>query len=117
MLDEFTPEIMQATRNIKYAPGTDLKNLWYFYTNPVTSSLRLSAWWDTDGTASLRNKPTIMGSWYANEWWKTNDRECSVGGERAKMYLCDMVPETTLGSVYFETPSKFGHGERVCGEL
>jgi hypothetical protein len=68
--DQFTPEIMQATRDITFADvGRRFKFTWL---EPTTVSGRGQNWLDVDGTVSGLNEPTIIGSGLveAGLWWK-----------------------------------------------
>jgi hypothetical protein len=72
--DRFAPQMLQATRQIKYENcGRRFHFTWPGRKNGMRSSLaeRLINWYDADGTASGRKGPTIMGAITAddNGWW------------------------------------------------
>lgn len=75
--DQFTPEIMQATRDITYEDCGRRFKLADFTTppnDPSTVSGRIQNWYDADGSASGLNEPTIIGSGLADagHWWKVD---------------------------------------------
>jgi hypothetical protein len=75
--DQFTPEIMQATRDITYVDCGRRFKLADFTTppnDPSTVSGRIQNWYDADGSASGLNEPTIIGSGLADagHWWKVD---------------------------------------------
>eukprot|EP00474_Spongospora_subterranea_P005425 CRZ05883.1 hypothetical protein [Spongospora subterranea] len=93
--DQFVPEIMQATTAIRYE-NCDQTNLWRLETRTSnTVSGRLQNWVDIDGSASQRRVPTMMGSTWANDWWKTND-QCSRAPLDMDMWLCDLEPVASI---------------------
>merc|ERR1712176_969594 len=75
--DQFTPEIMQATRSITYENcGRRFKLQDFKDQNSITSvSGRNQNWLDVDGTASGLNEPVIIGSGLtdAGHWWHVDD--------------------------------------------
>jgi len=74
--DQFTPELMQATRGITYEDCGRRFKLADFANNNTTSSVsgRAQNWVDTDGSASGMNEPTIIASGLddAGKWWKVD---------------------------------------------
>jgi hypothetical protein len=67
--DEFTPEVMQATKDIKFENcGRRFR-----FSNEALDSVsgRGQNWWDSDGTVSGLGKPTLIGSglWSVRNWW------------------------------------------------
>jgi hypothetical protein len=120
--DWFVPEVMQATRNIKYE-NCNMDNLWRYDTRTAnTVAGRLTNWIDEDGTASGRTGgPHIIGSTWANDWWNLGNDICSRSPGRTDMWICRAKvgtrPLTTVGSVFLETNpnmhSKVGY--EICG--
>ncbi|KAJ3276777.1 Fibrocystin-L [Terramyces sp. JEL0728] len=89
--DQYVPEQMQATANIKYQIY-DRTKLWRFgQTAHQTISGRLQNWKDTDGSASLKTVPQKMGSAWANKWWLLNPNECSMPSTQMNMWLCNSI--------------------------
>jgi hypothetical protein len=85
--DRFVPQMLQATKRIKYEScGRHFHFSWPGRNNGMRSSLaeRLINWYDADGTASDRPGATIMGAITAdnNGWWNMalGDRTMSVSG-------------------------------------
>ena len=115
--DQFVPEFMQATRNILYqnvTPGLR----WNFRTRPSQLSVsgRLSNWLDVDGSVCGRNGRTLMGSTWANNWWKL-DGNCSRSVGKEDMWLCDAGGIREAGSIVLrhnETLTK-QVGTTICG--
>ena len=74
--DQFTPEIMQATREITYEDCGRRFKLVDFADNNSPSSVsgRAQNWLDTDGSASGTNENTIIASGLvdAGLWWKVD---------------------------------------------
>jgi hypothetical protein len=67
--DQFTPEVMQGTRDIKFENcGRRFK---FTKDTLETVSGRGQCWLDADGSASGLNEPTIIGSGLAlaKDWW------------------------------------------------
>ena len=68
--DEFNPELMQATRNLKFEEvGRKFK---YSLTDIETNSGRNQNWFDVDGSVSGFGEPTLIGSGFASAglWWR-----------------------------------------------
>lgn len=115
--DEFVPEFMQATKNIRYEGINTATAIGLTVTNRNTWSGRLQNWWDTDGSATMRpGRPTIMGSLFGGDWWKLDDA-C----ERAPswyMWLCDKTPSRSVGSFlmnYDTIQAQVGSSGTICG--
>lgn len=74
--DQFTPELMQATRDISFEECGRRFRLYDYredYKNvPSTVSTRGQNWMDVDGSVSGLNEPTMIGSGSpdAGMWWK-----------------------------------------------
>jgi hypothetical protein len=68
----FTPEIMQATRNISF-DHCDTK--FAFETVSDANSGRLTNWYDVDGSVSGLHEPTIIGSGVESvkHWWGADE--------------------------------------------
>jgi hypothetical protein len=108
--DRFVPQMLQATKGIRYEScGRHFHFSWPGRNNGMSSSLaeRLINWYDADGTASGRAGATIMGSITAdsNGWWNMalGDRPMSIaaapwgGGEctysaEGPMVHCNAAP-------------------------
>ena len=95
--DQYVPDMMQATRGVRYeGMGADPYSanpylIGVTVNNSAPSvSLRLQNWYDADGSASGRGKPTIMGSYRARQWWML-DGQCSARPDWL-VYLCDATP-------------------------
>ena len=75
--DQFTPEIMQATRGIHFEDcGRRFRMVDFKTNNQVpTVSGRNQNWLDVDGSVSGLNEPTLIGSGLpsAGLWWKVDD--------------------------------------------
>jgi hypothetical protein len=112
--DQFVPEVMQATRNIRYE-NCNMTNLWRYETRKEnTVSGRLTNWIDQDGSVSGRSDgPFIMGSTWANDWWNLGDDICIRSPGITDMWVCkakvDTRPLTTVGSVRLEADSEMTH--------
>lgn len=72
--DEFTPEIMQATKGIEYKDCGRRFKLTSGKTDTV--SARGQNWLDADGTASGLMEPTFIASGLASvkDWWGVDDQ-------------------------------------------
>ena len=76
--DQFTPEVMQGTRNVSFENcgrrfrfGADHDG----DERMDTVSARAQNWFDADGTASGRNEPTLIvsGTDTVANWWEVED--------------------------------------------
>ena len=83
----FAPEVNVGSTNIKYVDGDGKENglALINHTNFFASVFGCCSyglfernWMDSDGSLSLRGKPTILGSHGARDWWHLGDRpgEC-----------------------------------------
>ena len=75
--DQFTPELMQATKKIAFdncGRRFDLSR-WDEDKYPSSVSGRNQNWIDTDGTVSGLNEPTIIGSGLSDveSWWQVEN--------------------------------------------
>jgi len=74
--DQFTPELMQATRNISFEDCGRRFRLIDFRTDNAVSTVsgRNQNWLDLDGSVSGLEEPTIIGSGLAAAglWWKVD---------------------------------------------
>jgi hypothetical protein len=72
--DEFTPELMQGTRDIRFENCGRRFSLDNYADDPNTVSGRNQNWIDTDGSASGRGVPTFMVSGVSNvsTWWNVD---------------------------------------------
>jgi hypothetical protein len=93
--DQFVPEVMQATRNIRYE-NCNMTNLWRFESRTAnTVSGRLANWIDQDGSVSGRSDgPLIMGSTWANDWWNLGNDTCSRSPGLTDMWVCKAKVDT-----------------------
>jgi hypothetical protein len=73
--DEFTPEIMQGTRNVTFENCGRRFSLDNFNGNSDTVSGRGQNWLDADGSASGLGVPTLIASGIesASDWWTVDD--------------------------------------------
>lgn len=71
--DQFTPEVMQATKGINF---TSCGRRFKFTTTTDTVSARGQCWLDGDGTISGLRVPTLIGSGIssASAWWRVDDQ-------------------------------------------
>jgi len=117
--DEFVPEVMQATRNIKYE-NVDPSNLFLFSTKKtapegITVSGRLQSWHDVDGSASMsttKRRTQIGSDWAGDSWWRLNSN-CE---HREELYVCPMADADTSASVTFihDPKSQKMIGKKIC---
>ena len=79
--DQFNPEIMQATKNIKFQKCGRRFSLdnWLGPTAPSTVSGRTQNWQDADGSVSGLGVPSLIGSGKtdAGLWWTVDDEGTS----------------------------------------
>jgi hypothetical protein len=117
--DQFVPEFMEATANItmdNYNPN----KIWRFSNRAygLTVSGRLQNWLDVDGSLTGRNERQIMGSTWANDWFRLSYDECYKAPDGMDMWICpDPNHAITLGSVVvLYDKSKFNNeiGSVVC---
>eukprot|EP00967_Tisochrysis_lutea_P081920 scaffold113323_cov17-Tisochrysis_lutea.AAC.1 len=66
---------------------------------PVTSALQSISNWD--GSASLRMRPSILGSY--PEWWRMGE-ECSTIEPEWNVIVCDWAPWKTPSRMDFSVP-------------
>jgi hypothetical protein len=119
--DWFVPEVMQATRNIRYE-NCNMNNLWRYDTRTTnTLAGRLTNWIDTDGSVSGRSGPQIMGSTWANDWWNLGNDICARSPGNTDMWICPAKvgnrPMTTVGSVVVvaDQDQTWKVGYEICG--
>lgn len=96
--DQFVPEVMQTTSNVTYQ---NVSNLWAFSTQMtdvtgITVAGRLQNWYDFDGSASNTGVRTMLGSSWANSWWKYNDNNCRIWRQ---MWICKMDTQDSSASI------------------
>jgi hypothetical protein len=139
--DQFVPQMLQATKRIRYEScGKHFHFMFPGRNNGMGSSLaeRLINWYDGDGTASGRGGATIMGSISAdsNGWWNLalGDRPMSIaaapwgGGEctysaEGPMVHCNAAPaDRPTGSraissffMQWKPNQRNDLGSRICG--
>lgn len=97
--DQFVPQLMQATSGIKY---DNCNNIWRFSTKLTdkmgeTVSGRMQSWLDADGTASGTGRRTMIGSAWADEWWKMHS-SCKLVAER---WVCPMDEKDSSAALKF----------------
>ncbi|KAF5840653.1 hypothetical protein DUNSADRAFT_16026, partial [Dunaliella salina] len=97
--DEFLPSHISTSIDIKYE-FLDMKAL---VNNPKrpTGASRYFNWVDWDGSASLRMRPSIFGSY--PEWWRVGE-ECSTIEPEWNVRVCDWAPWETPGRMDFSVP-------------
>lgn len=112
--DEFVPELMQVTAGIVYQNVSDL---WMYSTKTtdstgITVSGRLQSWYDADGSASLTGAKSMIGSAWANDWWKYNSN-CVLYREA---WECILFPGDTAASVILKhnAAQEAGIGSSIC---
>lgn len=112
--DQYVPEIMQVTAGISYQNVSDL---WRYSTKltdstGVTVSGRLQSWYDYDGTAAQVGARAMIGSTWANDWWKYNSN-CVVYKEAWK---CVLAKNDSAASVILRhnQTQESGIGSSIC---
>jgi hypothetical protein len=77
--DQFTPELMQGTRAIRFENCGRRFSLDNWLNDPNTVSGRNQNWLDADGSASGLGIPTLMVSGVANvsSWWQVDSNGTS----------------------------------------
>jgi hypothetical protein len=109
--DQFVPEQMQVTNQIKYENVSDL---WRYSTSSATApfitvSGRNQNWYDYDGSASQLGVRAMIGSGRSNDWWKYNSKcvlkfqawacPLSAGDSAASLFLSyNWKLETEIGT-------------------
>ncbi|GIL62495.1 hypothetical protein Vafri_16705, partial [Volvox africanus] len=96
--DEFKPAYISASRVISYR-NVDSRAL---VNNPLaaTGAGRYFNWIDTDGTATLRGRPTLIGSWPS--WWNL-DSDCSYQS-LGNVHWCDYLPWRAIARLDVRVP-------------
>jgi hypothetical protein len=87
--DEFTPEVMQGTRAIKFS---SCGRRFRYTSSADTVAARGQNWLDADGSISGTNSSTMVGSGLvsASSWWRVDDEGRSeVERERVPVYKAD----------------------------
>ncbi|GLC70469.1 hypothetical protein PLESTF_000985100 [Pleodorina starrii] len=96
--DEYKPAYISASRAITYRniDGRALVN------NPpvATGAGRYFNWIDTDGTATLRGRPTLVGSWPT--WWNLGP-DCTYQ-PLGNVYWCDYLPWRAVARLEVRVP-------------
>lgn len=102
------------TSGIKY---TNVSNLWRYTTKTtdstgITVSGRLQGWYDPDGSASQLGTRAMIGSSWANDWWKYNSN-CNL---HLEAWRCPLNAGDSVASLTFKhNPSQeAGIGSSVC---
>jgi len=119
--DQFTPELMQATKDLRYEDcGRRFKLHDYRGdTQPSTVSGRNQNWVDVDGTASGLEEPTLIGSGLADAglWWKIDDNVVHDPDGPLEFIRQNDGPERGLGHIRVEwDPSLHDTvGTSTCG--
>jgi len=88
--NQFVPEIMQSTRNIKFTNCNPDATLQFTVAQDQkqTVSGRLTNWIDNDGSIfpdAFPGQAVILGSKWANNWWKTSE---ACMGPRNDVWIC-----------------------------
>jgi len=99
--DQFVPELMQVSNGIKYE---NVGDRWRYSTSKtdstgITVSGRLQSWYDPDGSAAETGARTMIGSAWANDWWKYNSN-CVYYLEA---YKCKLAAGDSSASVIVKT--------------
>jgi hypothetical protein len=112
--DQFVPQIMQITSGINY---TNCNNIWRSSTQLTdatgeTVSGRMQSWLDADGTASGTGQRSMIGSAWADQWWKMNDG-CQLVNER---WVCRMAQKDSSAAVKLSvnTTREAQIGSTIC---
>ena len=97
----YVPEIMQASRNIRYTDinSNAIAKFSVSQDSVQTVSGRLAGWLDLDGSlfpGAFPNQSLILGSRYANSWWKTHE---FCLGPRNNYWICPKGQDSTA-SIY-----------------
>jgi len=119
--DQFTPEIMQATRNISFEDCGRRFRLHDFRTNNAvpTVSGRNQNWLDLDGSASGLEEPTLIGSGLpsAGLWWKVDAEVVHDPHGPLEFIKQNLGPERGLGHIRIEWDDEVHQtvGSSSCG--
>jgi len=112
--DQFVPQLMQMTSGITY---DNCNNIWRSstqLTDPmgVTVSGRMQSWLDYDGTASGTGQRSMIGSGWADEWWKMHD-DCQLVAER---WVCRMDKKDSSAAIklHYNPGVEGGIGSSLC---
>eukprot|EP01113_Clastostelium_recurvatum_P030352 TRINITY_DN3679_c0_g2_i2.p1 TRINITY_DN3679_c0_g2~~TRINITY_DN3679_c0_g2_i2.p1 ORF type:complete len:910 (+),score=157.18 TRINITY_DN3679_c0_g2_i2:178-2907(+) len=115
--DQFVPEMMQVTYNLKFQNVTDV---WRYSTSGssyhnYTVSSRLQNWLDADGSASrlAGGGRTVIGSARAKEWWKINSG-CILENEAYKCKLSSSFDSLTSIVIKHNPALEAEIGESIC---
>jgi len=104
--DQFTPELMQATRNITFEDCGRLFRLIDFKTDNAVSTVsgRNQNWFDIDGTVSGLGEPTMIGSGLpsAGLWWKVDPEVVHDPHGPLEFIKQNNGPERGLGHIRIE---------------
>lgn len=129
--DQYVPEVMQATRNIKYE-NVNVPRLVKFttaLTDPLGNTIagRLANWFDADGSVyadyipALKGKPVQLGSTWANQWWRLNEACVTVAGAGVglpedQLYACPRQAGDSSASVQvtYNTTLQSRIGNDIC---
>lgn len=99
--DQFTPGLMQMTKNISYV-NCNTSFLLQASSTPAngkrTVSGRDANWYDADGTVTSYfpgREVNIGSTWPGQDWWRFNDQCVNV----SQNWICAMDPADSVGSV------------------
>jgi len=119
--DQFTPEIMQATRGIHFEDcGRRFRMVDFKTNNQVpTVSGRNQNWLDVDGSVSGLSEPTLIGSGLpsAGLWWKVDDEVVHDPQGPLEFIKQNNGPERGLGHIRIEWDTAIHQtvGSSSCG--
>jgi len=119
--DQFTPEVMQATRNISFEDcGRRFRFIDFVTDNAVsTVSGRNQNWLDFDGSVSGLDEPTLIGSGLsaAGLWWKVDAEVVHDPHGPLEFIKQNNGPERGLGHIRIEWDEQLHNsvGSSYCG--
>jgi len=117
--DQFTPGLMQQTRNITYV-NVDINSVIATSTNEkyVSVSGKAANWLDNDGTVvptltKYKGSRVNIGSNWTNDWWKFSSN-CT---ETMSNWVCPLRPGDSVASVvmHYNHSGESTIGKTTCG--
>ena len=119
--DEYVPEFMQVSANIRYKPVPPLEKIIspsrYSTEYGVSASARMMNWLDADGTAVLTGVPTILGSAVGSGFWHLDD--ACTHNTAWEMWSCPINNKLARlpGSIYLNHNDAVAKtvGKKICG--
>eukprot|EP01113_Clastostelium_recurvatum_P039916 TRINITY_DN614_c0_g1_i1.p1 TRINITY_DN614_c0_g1~~TRINITY_DN614_c0_g1_i1.p1 ORF type:complete len:1844 (-),score=383.73 TRINITY_DN614_c0_g1_i1:116-5647(-) len=113
--DQFVPEIMQVTSGLVFE---NVSAVWQFSTatsgaQGVTVSGRLQNWFDDDGSAARIGGRGMIGSAWANEWWKYNDA-CTLENQAWKCRYQSVNDSKASFIFNWDAAQQANIGDSIC---